>query len=620
MDYDVIVVGAGHAGCEAACAASTIGLKTCLVTIHLETIAQMSCNPAIGGLAKGQLVREIDALGGLMGRLADETGIQFRLLNSSRGGAVQAPRAQSDKALYRLTMKKWLEGMPNLTLFQGIVTKILTKSNRALGIETLDGYKLQSRAVIVTPGTFLNGLIHIGLQSYPGGRANEPPSILLSQSLKNLGLKTFRLKTGTPMRLHKDSIDWTVFTPQPGDKIPVPFSFRTKNALENRIVCHFGYTNPKTHEIIRQNLSFSPLYGGKITGIGPRYCPSIEDKVVKFPQRQRHQFFLEPEGLDTAEIYVNGISSSLPMDVQEKILASIPGLDQAKILRPAYGIEYDAVMPTQLLPTLETRSIANLYLAGQINGTSGYEEAAAQGLMAGINAALKIQEKQPFILRRNEAYIAVLIDDLIYRGVEEPYRLFTSRAEYRLNLRIDNADKRLTEYGHAFGLLNSNDYRSYQEKQTRLKRVLNFLEKKKIQVGNRKNISLKDFLKKPEGKWENVIEYVPSDMLLTDEEKRFCESEIKYEGYIKKQEKEIARITKLDGEKIPRGMAYTNVPGLTREVIEKLEKFDPQTIAEAKKIPGVTPASVINLHIAIAIHRKQKTKNVSRGTKYQNRK
>jgi tRNA uridine 5-carboxymethylaminomethyl modification enzyme len=517
-------------------------------------------------------------------------------------------------------MKKWLEGMPNLTLFQGIVTKILTKSNRAVGIETLDGYKMQSRAVIVTPGTFLNGLIHIGLQSYPAGRANEPPSILLSQSLKNLGLKTFRLKTGTPMRLHKDSIDWTGFTPQPGDKIPVPFSFRTKKPLENRIVCHFGYTNPKTHEIIRQNLAFSPLYGGKITGIGPRYCPSIEDKVVKFPQRQRHQFFLEPEGLDTAEIYVNGISSSLPLYIQEKILASIPGLDQAKILRPAYGIEYDAVMPTQLLPTLETQSISSLYLAGQINGTSGYEEAAAQGLMAGINAALKIQEKQPFILRRNEAYIAVLIDDLISRGIEEPYRLFTSRAEYRLNLRIDNADKRLTEYGHAFGLLNSNDYRSYQEKQIRLNRVLNFLEKKKIQAGNRKNISLKDILKKPEGKWENVIEYVPSDMLLTDEEKRFCESEIKYEGYIKKQEKEIARITKLDGEKIPRGMAFNNVPGLTREAIEKLGKFDPQTIGEAKKIPGVTPASVINLHIAIAIHRKQKTKNVSRGTKYQNRK
>ncbi len=619
MDYDVIVVGAGHAGCEAAYAASTIGLKTCLVTIHLETIAQMSCNPAIGGLAKGQLVREIDALGGLMGRLADETGIQFRLLNRSRGGAVQAPRAQSDKALYRLTMKKWLEDLPNLTLFQGIVTKILTKSNKAVGIETLDGYRLRAKAVIVTPGTFLNGLIHIGLKSYPAGRANEPPSVLLSQSLKSLGLKTFRLKTGTPMRLHKDSIDWTGFTPQPGDKNPVPFSFRTKKTLENRVVCHHGYTNPETHEIIRQNLDQSPLYGGKITGIGPRYCPSIEDKVVKFPQRQRHQFFLEPEGLDTAEIYVNGISSSLPLEVQEKILASIPGLDQAKILRPAYGIEYDAIAPTQLLPSLETRTTANLYLAGQINGTSGYEEAAAQGLMAGINTGLKILGKPPFVLRRNEAYTGVLIDDLISRGVEEPYRLFTSRAEYRLNLRMDNADKRLTEYGYALGLIDPDDYNSFQEKQNRVKRVMSFLEQKKIPKENRENISLKDFLKKPEGKWENVIEYIPSDMHLTDEERRFCTSEIKYEGYIKIQEKEIARLTKLDNEKIPRGMSYKKVPGLTREVIEKMEKFAPQTIGEAKKIPGITPASVVNLHIAIAIHRKQKKKNVPRGTKNQNR-
>lgn len=614
MDYDVIVVGAGHAGCEAAYASSTIGLKTCLVTIHLETVAQMSCNPAIGGLAKGQLVREIDALGGLMGRLADETGIQFRLLNRSRGGAVQAPRAQSDKALYRLTMKKWLENLPNLTLFQGIVTKILTKSNRAVGIETLDGYRLQAKAVIVTPGTFLNGLIHIGLHSYPAGRANEPPAIRLSQSLKSLGLTLFRLKTGTPMRLHKDSIDWAGFTPQPGDEIPVPFSFRTKKPLINRIVCHIGYTNAKTHEIIRQNLAQSPLYGGKITGIGPRYCPSIEDKVVKFPQRQRHQFFLEPEGLDTAEIYVNGLSSSLPLDVQEKILASIPGLDQGKILRPAYGIEYDAVVPTQLWPTMETRSTANLYLAGQINGTSGYEEAAAQGLMAGINAASKILGKPPLILRRNEAYIAVLIDDLISRGVEEPYRLFTSRAEYRLNLRMDNADKRLTEYGYAHGLVNLDDFKIYRKKQERLTRVMCFLEQKKIRVEKRENIALKDFLKKPEGKWENVLEYIPSDMILTDEEKRFCESEIKYEGYIKKQEKEIARITKLDNEKIPQGMDYTDVPGLTIEVVEKLEKFAPQTIGDAKRIPGITPASIINLHIAIAIQKKQKTQNVSRGT------
>ena len=614
MDFDIIVVGAGHAGCEAAYAASTMGHKTCLVTIHLETIAQMSCNPAIGGLAKGQLVREIDALGGLMGLLADETGIQFRLLNSSRGGAVQAPRAQSDKALYRLTMKNWLENTPNLTLFQGIASNILMDSRSAAGIETLDGYKMHSQAVIVTPGTFLNGLIHMGLNSYPGGRANEPSSHLLSESLKSLGLEIFRLKTGTPMRLHKDSIDWENFAPQPGDTTPVPFSFRTNKTLKNHVVCHIGYTNPETHEIIRRNLAFSPLYGGKITGIGPRYCPSIEDKVVKFPQRQRHQFFLEPEGLDTAEIYVNGISSSLPLDVQEKILATIPGLDRAKILRPAYGIEYDAVIPTQLLPTLETRHIDNLYLAGQINGTSGYEEAAAQGLIAGINAALKLQGKPPFVLRRNEAYIAVLIDDLISRGVEEPYRLFTSRAEYRLNLRMDNADKRLTGHGHDFGLISDEDYRSFQKKQERLKKVMCFCEKEKIAMENGESISLRDFLKKPEAKWENVIEYVPSEMLLTDEERRFCESEIKYEGYIKKQEKEIARISKMDNEKIPGDLDYTAVPGLTREVMEKLEKFSPRTIGEAKKIPGVTPASVINLHVAIAVYRKQKTKTVSRGT------
>ncbi len=614
MDYDVIVVGAGHAGCEAAHAASTIGLKTCLVTIHLETIAQMSCNPAIGGLAKGQLVREIDALGGLMGLLADETGIQFQLLNWSRGGAVQAPRAQSDKALYRLTMKRWLEDLPNLTLFQSIVAKILTKANRAVGIETLDGYKITSKAVILTPGTFLNGLIHIGLHSYPAGRANEPSAIRLSESLRDVGLKIFRLKTGTPMRLHKDSIDWTGFTPLPGDKVPVPFSFRTKKPLKNRVVCHSGYTNAKTHEIIHQNLGFSPLYGGNITGIGPRYCPSIEDKIVKFPHRQRHQFFLEPEGLDTAEVYVNGLSSSLPLDVQKKILASIPGLDRAKILRPAYGIEYDAIVPTQLSPTLETRSIASLYLAGQINGTSGYEEAAAQGLMAGINAALKILDRPPLILGRHEAYIAVLIDDLISRGIEEPYRLFTSRAEYRLNLRTDNADKRLTEYGHAIGLIKPDDYKIFREKQERLKHLMSFLEQKKIPSRDRERISLKDFLKKPEGKWENMIEYIPSNMLLTDEDKRFLESEIKYEGYIKKQDKEIAQIKKLDNEKIPQSLVYTAVPGLTREAIEKLEKFAPKTIGEAKKIPGMTPASIFNLHIAISVHWKQKTKNVSRGT------
>jgi tRNA uridine 5-carboxymethylaminomethyl modification enzyme len=618
MDYDVIVVGAGHAGCEAAYAASTMGLKTCLVTIHLETIAQMSCNPAIGGLAKGQLVREIDALGGLMGLLADETGIQFRLLNRSRGGAVQAPRAQTDKALYRLTMKKWLEDLPNLTLFQSIVTKILTRANRAEGIETLDGYRLRSKAVILTPGTFLNGLIHIGLHNYPAGRANEPSAIQLSQSLKDLGLDMFRLKTGTPMRLHKNSIDWSGFAPQPGDESPVPFSFRTTKPLRNRVACYIGYTNAQTHEIIGQNLGSSPLYGGKITGIGPRYCPSIEDKIVKFPQRQRHQFFLEPEGLETAEIYVNGLSSSLPLEVQEKILKSIPGLDRAKILRPAYGIEYDAVAPTQLFPSLETRTIQGLYLAGQINGTSGYEEAAAQGLMAGINAASKIKGNPPLVLRRDMAYIGVLIDDLISRGVEEPYRLFTSRAEHRLNLRMDNADIRLTPYGHALGLIKPEHHKKFQEKQKNTLQVMRFLEKEKMPSEDRDPTSLKNILKKPEGKWENVIKYLPSDMHLTEEEKRFLLSEIKYEGYIKKQEKEILRITKIDKEKIPHAMEYAKVPGLTREVIEKLEKFAPKTIGEAKNIPGITPASIINLHIAILVHKKKKAKNVSRGTRSRN--
>jgi len=603
-DYQVIVIGAGHAGCEAAYASSLMGMETCLITIHLETIAQMSCNPAIGGLAKGQLVREIDALGGIMGLLADETGIQFRLLNQSRGGAVQAPRAQSDKALYRLTMKKWLEGVPRLTLFQGIVTEILVKNKKAVGVKTLDGSQIFGEAVILTPGTFLNGLIHIGLHSYAAGRANEPPSIELSENLKKLGLKTFRLKTGTPMRLHKDTIDWNHFTPQPGDDKPVPFSFRTKKALKNKILCYIGYTNSKTHQIITSSLDKSPLYSGKIAGIGPRYCPSIEDKVVKFPHHPRHQFFLEPEGLDTVEIYVNGLSSSLPLEVQIEILQSIPGLDQAKILRPAYGIEYDAVLPTQLKPTLETKIIENFFLAGQINGTSGYEEAAAQGLMAGINATLKIKKQKPFILGRNEAYIGVLIDDLISKGVEEPYRLFTSRAEYRILLRMDNADKRLIKYGHQYGLIKDKDYQSYIKKQERIKKTMAILSQEKIKTASKETISLKEFLKKPEVRFKNVLEYKKFN--LTDEEIRHLEAEIKYEGYIKKQEKEIARMIKMDKEKIPDDIDYSLVPGLTREVREHLTRVKPQTIGQAKKLSGITPAAVVNLHIYLNIQKRKK--------------
>ncbi len=606
-EYDVIIIGAGHAGCEAAFASSTMGLRTCLITIHLETIAQMSCNPAIGGLAKGHLVKEIDALGGIMGLLADETGIQFRLLNRSRGGAVQAPRAQCDKALYRLTMKKWLENVPNLTLFQGIVTEILLKNGKAQGVMTVDGSSLLAKAIILTPGTFLNGLIHLGLSSYPAGRANEPGSYELSENLKKLGLKIFRLKTGTPMRLDKQTIDWNVFIPQPGDDVPVPFSFRTKEILENKVTCYIGYTNSKTHEVIRRNLDKSPLYSGKITGIGPRYCPSIEDKVVKFPHHERHQFFLEPEGLETSETYVNGLSSSLPYEVQREILNSIPGLDQAKILRPAYGIEYDAVLPTQIKPTLETKEIENLYLAGQINGTSGYEEAAAQGLMAGINAALKIKKKKPFILGRNEAYIAVLIDDLITKGVEEPYRLFTSRAEYRLGLRIDNAEKRLLPYGYKLGMIKEKDYQAFQDKEEKIKRVMFFLEKEKIITESREKISLKQLLKKPEMKFKNVIEYKKFSEPLSDEEIRHIESEVKYEGYLRKQEKEIEKMMRIDRIKVPEAIQFKEVPGLTREAVEKLQKFRPKTIGEAKKIPGITPAAIINLHLYLNMLKKKRS-------------
>ncbi|MBE3111064.1 MAG: tRNA uridine-5-carboxymethylaminomethyl(34) synthesis enzyme MnmG [Acidobacteria bacterium] len=614
--FDVIVVGAGHAGCEAAAAASAMGLRTCLVTIHLETIAQMSCNPAIGGLAKGHLVREIDALGGLMGLLADETGIQFRLLNRSRGGAVQAPRAQCDKAAYRMAMKYRLERMPNLAIFQGIVAKVLVTRGAVRGVETLDGTRLEGEAVILTPGTFLNGTIHIGLRSYPAGRANEPLSVDLAEQLKKLGLRVFRLKTGTPMRLDRDTIDWSHFTPQPGDAEPVPFSYRTIGCLQNKVICYLGYTNAATHAVVRRNLDKSPLYGGKIKGIGPRYCPSIEDKVVKFPQRTRHQFFLEPEGLETTEIYINGMSSSLPYDVQREILGTIPGLDKAKIMRPAYGIEYDAVSPTELLATLETKKIRRLYLAGQINGTSGYEEAAAQGLMAGINAALSIRKKAPFVLRRDEAYIGVLIDDLVTTGVEEPYRLFTSRAEYRLLLRIDNADRRLMKYGWELGLVPENTWKGYQEKRDRVESAFSFLRKNRLKSAAGDSVTLFEHLKKPEIGLRSVLEYGKFPGALSDEECRHIESETKYEGYIKKQEREIAKSVRSDSMKIPASVDFSQVSGLTREAIEKFEEKRPATLGEARKIPGMTPAAVQNLsfYLEIQVKRGVSRARVSRGT------
>jgi tRNA uridine 5-carboxymethylaminomethyl modification enzyme len=608
--FDVIVIGAGHAGCEAASAAARMGCQTALVTLSLETIGQMSCNPAIGGIAKGHIVRELDALGGIMGKVIDRTGIHFRLLNRSRGPAVQAPRAQADRALYRSEMRRLLEGTPNLHLRQGLVIDFITDEGSIIGIELQDTRRFRASAVVLATGTFLNGQIHTGKNTFAAGRAGEPASTELSHILRKLGFSVGRLKTGTPPRLDGRTIDWSSLEIQSPDEDPVPFSFSTERITQPQISCYIGYTNRQVHDLIRQNLHNSPLYSGQIKGVGPRYCPSIEDKVVKFPEKIRHQLFFEPEGRETPEVYLNGFSTSLPADLQQLIICQVAGLEDAKIIRPGYAIEYDFVDPRELDPCLQTVKLKGLYFAGQINGTTGYEEAACQGFIAGVNAALFSQRCDKFRLNRDESYIGVLIDDLIHHGVDEPYRIFTSRAENRLALRYDNADLRLSAYGRALGLLSDHEWERFNYRRDQLSKLLTILETTYLKRSDNRyrefsqqlgrdlgdRISLAQLLLSGEVRLDLVRHSLPES--LTNVQFNLLEAaraDLLYRGYIEMNRVLNERIGIFDSLPIPEGFNYRRVNGLSHEMIERLECSRPQTYGRARHLPGLTAGASASL-------------------------
>ena len=591
-EYAAIVVGAGHAGIEASLSIARAGLPVCVLTMDLESIGRMSCNPAIGGLAKGHMVRELDALGGEMGLATDATGIQFRMLNRSKGPAVWAPRAQADKKLYSEYMQRVLKSTPNLYLKQGMGVELVVENGVCCGIITKDGETIRSKNVIITTGTFLQGLIHIGEIHYEGGRRDEPPAVGLSDSMRKHGIELVRFKTGTPPRLLRQSICWEKMEEQKGDDPPRPFSFRSKKVSLPQISCYLTHTNAATHDFIRTNLNRSPLYAGRIVGTGPRYCPSIEDKVVRFAEKISHQIYLEPEGLDTDEVYVNGLSTSLPKDVQENMIRSIHGLEKAQIVRYGYAIEYDAAPPTQLWHSLETKKIKNLFLAGQINCTSGYEEAAAQGLMAGLNVICKLRGEEPFVLDRSEAYIGVLIDDLVTRGTNEPYRMFTSRAEHRLVLRQDNADMRLMKYGRKFGLISEEVYLEHLNKTERVKAEVASLKSKR-HAGQ----SLYQLIKQPEINCKYIQENNLHSFNISEEEIEVVETEIKYEGYVARQIKEINKFKQQEKRKIPNDLDFSQTKGLSREGAEKLKKISPESIGQALRIPGLSQCDVSLLSI-----------------------